>query len=268
MAMKQTILLWLRKIGCIKWVDWAYFTSLRLKYWRQNAAFLNKNVGFALPPAYMMYESYRMDYQAYFEDGKNAAQEIIGRLAPFVSFVNASVLEWGCGPARILRHLPDILPHTKLFGADYNPATIAWCSANINGVNFSVNGLHPPLPFTNKSMDAVYAISVFTHLSEENHLQWIKELHRVMKCGGIFLFTTQGAAFKEKLTKTELHRFNKNQMVFRGHTKEGHRSFSGFHPEAFVRNLLDGYFTVLSFTAGQKQDWGAEQDTWVVKKSD
>lgn len=247
-------------------MDRLYFHFNQEKNRRRNRAFVKANPGFALPPPYMLYESYRLNYRAYYEDGLTTAKELVDLLQPFVDLTKASLLEWGCGPARVVRHLPGLLPGAAIFGTDYNPRTIAWCNANVEGVTFSNNGLQPPLPFPAQAMDAVYAISVFTHLAAENHFLWRNEIHRILKPGGVFLFTTQGGAFQEKLTTGEKLRFREGGIVVRGQVKEGHRSYSAFHPQPFVLSLLQGQFEVLRFMPGQKQDWGAEQDTWIVKK--
>ena len=41
---------------------------------------------------------------------------------------------------------------------------------------------------------------------------------------------TQGDNFKVKLTDLELTKYKKNELVVRGKVKEGHRTYSAFHP--------------------------------------
>ena len=58
-----------------------------------------------------------------------------------MNFNKASILDWGCGPGRIVRHLPSIVSKAKIFGSDYNEESINWCRENIEDVGFEVNGL-------------------------------------------------------------------------------------------------------------------------------
>ena len=46
------------------------------------------------------------------------------------------------------------------------------------------------LGFDDATFDAVYAYSVFSHLSEVSHLAWIEEIARVLKPGGMLVATT------------------------------------------------------------------------------
>ncbi len=94
------------------------------------------------------------------------ARFVAGLVRAHLDRPSPRICEWGCGPARTIRHLAGELADRTpvLFGTDYNSETIAWCRRNIAGVTFEVNGLEPPLPFPAAWFDAVYALSVFTHL--------------------------------------------------------------------------------------------------------
>ena len=43
--------------------------------------------------------------------------------------------------------------------------------------------------------------------------------------------TTQGDNFRVKLTDLELNKYNNDELVVRGKVKEGHRTYSAFHPK-------------------------------------
>ncbi len=50
----------------------------------------------------------------------------------------------------------------------------------------------PPLPFEDASLALVYSISVFSHLDEHHQDQWLGELRRVLKPGGVALLSVHG----------------------------------------------------------------------------
>ena len=264
--MRSRLFLWIRGLGLMRRMDKAYFYFNKVRFSGKNRQFRKEHPSIILPPDYSMYESYRLDYKDYVDDGRDTAAWIVDELANYVSFTDTRLLDWGCGPGRVVRHLPTLLPFAKIYGADYNRSTIAWCNQNIGGVAFTWNELHPPMPFDVGYFDIAYALSVFTHLSEDSHYEWVNELHRVLKPGAVFLFTTQGSAFLSKMVNREREQFQSGALVVRGRTKEGHRSFAAFQPEQFVRSLFSSRWQVLKFTEGKKRQWGLEQDTWIVQK--
>jgi len=260
------LLLWVRRLGLMRGFDKLYFLLNKFRFSKKNKSFKNKHPLIKLPPDYMLYESFWLDYEIYFNDGEDTAAWIKNQLSNYVSLDYKKILDWGCGPARIVRHLPQLLPDSMIYGTDYNAKTVAWCKKNIPGVEFTVNELRPPLPYNDNFFDIVYAVSVLTHLSEQNHIKWMDELYRVIKPGGIFLLTTQGNAFMNKLTQPEKRQFSKGLLVIRSKVKEGHRSFSAFQPEGFMQLLFSNRWKILKFIEGAIQNWGPEQDTWIVQK--
>jgi SAM-dependent methyltransferase len=92
----------------------------------------------------------------------------------------------------VLRWFQTALPDAHLHGADVRAATIDWCRQNLRGT-FVANGTQPPLPFADRSLDLVYALSVFSHLGRHQNLAWMRELARVTRPDGLILVSTHGA---------------------------------------------------------------------------
>lgn len=134
----------------------------------------------------------RLDVSRHINDGIRVAGEIEEgvRLSGNDAAAMTAVLEFGCGCGRVLRHLKKIWPHVSLYGTDVDPTLIKWSADNLGDVaTFSTNGYAPPLDFDNDSLDAIYLVSVFTHLDEDVQLKWLEEFHRVLKPGGLVLVT-------------------------------------------------------------------------------
>ncbi len=154
----------------------------------------------------------------------------------------------------------------SLYGADYNRRTIAWCRRNIAGVEFIDNDLSPPLPLPPEQMDCVYALSVFTHLSEAMHDAWRGELARVLRPGGVLILTTHGDCFRDRnLSATEQRDYDAGRLVVRGAVREGKKFYAAFHSPQFVRNRLLAGFDLLAHVPCPR-DWALEQDVWVARK--
>jgi SAM-dependent methyltransferase len=107
-----------------------------------------------------------------------------------------AVLDWGCGSARVLQsiRLHYSRPDAFLAGIDVDSVAIDWCKAHVPSVEFKVCALDPPTDFAYGRFDVIYAYSVLTHLRRDDALAWVKEIKRLLKPGGHFIFTTLGVS--------------------------------------------------------------------------
>jgi SAM-dependent methyltransferase len=269
-VLKKYIASFLRMFHLNKLADTARFAWLYAKNYPANRQYKRQHRQFAFPPPYYIYETYTMDYRAYAEDGRQTAMEIKALLEPYLVFNNnqLTMVDWGCGPGRIVRHWPQLMGkgHT-IIGCDYNTHYIDWCKKHITGVTFNQNQLLPPLPLTEACADAVYGLSIFTHLSEASHYAWAAELQRILKPGGVLVLTVQGDQSRFKLMPGELAQYNRGELVVRGFNKEGHRLFAAFQPPAFMRQLFAGLTVQQHITGGQPGGLDGMQDTWVLQKT-
>jgi SAM-dependent methyltransferase len=127
--------------------------------------------------------------------GVRALVQVVGK--PMSKF--RRILDFGCGPARILCWLGDVMPAANVIGVDINAEAIEWCRNNIgDAAEFVLNTPHPPLPIRDESIDLVYGLSVFTHLDEEFQFRWLEELHRITAPGAILVLTIHGEGKAKK----------------------------------------------------------------------
>lgn len=272
--LRAQLLQLIRKLGLSHALDLLRYRTEQLRNSAINRTFKRNNPAFVLPPDYLIYESFHLNYAAYQRTGLEAAQWLYTYFTDHAENqpTGTTVLDWGCGPGRILRHLPEVFgPHGQYIGVDPNKNSIDWCRehlANPSIGNLSVHQsqLQPPLPLTPESIDFLYGISILTHLSEAAHTAWMIELMRVLRPGGVALLTTHGPAYKVKLTNQEQARFEQNEFVIRGQVQEGHRVFTAYHPPKKMRELFAPHAEVVAYVAGQPKSWGIDQDVWVIKK--
>jgi SAM-dependent methyltransferase len=261
MTTKQKMTRTLRQLGLLQFTDYLRFLWLRRKNRIPNREFRRQYPEVVLPPDYLMYESFQLDYERYYINGKKTAEWLTGLVGHHINLEGASILDWGCGPARVIRHLPGLVPGGVFYGTDYNRNSIAWCSASFTDIYFHSNDLMPGLVYEKELFNLVYGISIFTHLSQEAHEAWLNELIRVLKPGGILFITLHGDSFRNKLTPTELEKFEADQLVVRGQVSEGHRTFTAFHPVKWVR-IWTLRMNVLQHIPGAE----GEQDVWILQK--
>src|SRR6185369_17594698 len=80
----------------------------------------------------------------------------------------------------------------RVVGTDVDTTAIEWCRSNFPFGEFHVNGGLPPTDLPASTFGLVFANSVFSHLAEKPHLEWLRELKRVSRPGGLLILTVHG----------------------------------------------------------------------------
>lgn len=256
----------LRKFHLLQAADTFWFLRM---YWQSRAAnnrFKKQHPDVPSPPWMMLYDIQgNCDLAGFHASGKESATEIARLVHENAHAPGGAlrILEWGCGPARVLQHLDSGEGSPwQLYGSDYNPRTVQWCRQRFPRIHFLDNGLLPPMPMEAGSIDVFYCISVFTHLSEESHYQWIEEVQRLLKPGGLFIGTFHGDAFRGQLTAEEQQGYDCGQLVVRDKIQEGKKNFSAYHCDSIVRRLLSPFDAVTK----QNMPDSFHQTVWTAVK--
>ena len=104
-------------------------------------------------------------------------------------------LDFGCGWGRITRFFIKDFAKDNLFGVDPLSEVIEACRATNRWATFEQIRLRPPINLPSTSVDLIFAFSVFSHLTEDVHLEWIEEFSRVLRPGGTLVVTTRERDF-------------------------------------------------------------------------
>jgi SAM-dependent methyltransferase len=209
-----------------------------------------------LPPARLMYRVISTRWAVTFlgSGGTIVAAMEAALRSGGTSLMNfQSILDFGCGCGRLIRHLP-VYTKAQLFGCDYNSELIAWCANNLPIATFATNNLHPPLPYPDHSFDFVYARSVFTHLPERGQAEWLEEFGRVMKPGGMLYFTTHGEQFLGQLLQEEQDEVRGGGIVIHRAGEEGRNLCTSFELPGYVELHLPQGFKLLAFIQGTPEE--------------
>lgn len=260
----------LRKTHLLSLAEKFRYHQKRWSLKKANQAFIAAFPEFRLPPGDLAFDAYSApDWDFYKRSGEGTAVFLAGVMRKYLPVGSGTgIYEWGCGPGRVIRHLPGQLgPSVQVFGSDYNPRTIEWCRENISGVRFALNGLNPPLPYPGDQFDFVYCLSVFTHLSEQTCIRWAEEIHRVLKPGGIFLATTSGDnAFQKEMLDKEKKAYQSEGVLVRGHYEEGKKMYLTRHNPSYVRDRLLRQFRIEEHVPGGFPFM--DQDYWIARKTE
>jgi SAM-dependent methyltransferase len=204
-----------------------------------NASMRGSPDGLPLPPLSLVYRvSGHYDLRAFFESGRAHAADIrrvVETVRPITS--HRTILDFGCGCGRILRHWAG-LNACQVSGTDHDEALIAWCRRSLPFASVARNELAAPLRYDAGAFDLVYAVSVFTHLSEDAQGFWMGELSRILRSGGLLLFTIHGAGYAGKLTPAERARFDAGDLVVQGRRYSGRNACAAYHPASYVQERL------------------------------
>jgi SAM-dependent methyltransferase len=125
----------------------------------------------------------------YLETGRRARARIEELLPGGWTWPGRRVLDFGCGAGRVLRHFVDVAAEAEVWGCDIDAASIDWAQDNLvpplHAARIAETGR---LPHGDGSFDAIWALSVFTHLAG-NWAEWLLELRRVLRPDGVLIAT-------------------------------------------------------------------------------
>ena len=212
------------------------------------------------PPRLRLTVAGTADRDWFLSSGRAAAQSIREALPVELASLE-SILDFGCGCGRVVRHWRD-LPG-EVHGTDYNPGLVAWCRANLPFASFDVNALEPPLPHARERFDLVYALSVLTHLPEATQVAWLHELHRVSRKW--VLVTVHGEAYRNRLEDGERAAFDRGEIVVRWAEVAGTNLCTTFHPRVAVERLVADRFEIATF-APEGARGNPHQDLYLLRK--
>lgn len=147
--------------------------------------------------------------ESYERTGRVRRNAIARALPAGFSFQGKRVLDFGCGAGRVLRQfLPEAEMGGEFWGCDLYEPTIAWLNENLSPpFRFHVNDRRP-MPHPDDYFDLVYAISVFTHITDE-WAEWLLELHRILEPDGLLLATFIGPRSWERSLRRTM---NENEL--------------------------------------------------------
>jgi len=163
---------------------------------------------------------------------------------------NNMMLDIGCGTGLLaIAAEPFIGPGGKYTGIDVMQEDIDFCrrhfpAANREFIHFDVanpryapaqNSTRSPWPVAEGSIDLLTALSVWTHLDEEDGLFYFKEIHRILKPGGkaIVTFFLLDRTYRESLDRRSeregrFHATSQNLWIF---NQPAYGSDAWFHLE-------------------------------------
>ena len=174
------------------------------------------------------------------------------------SWVGKRVLDFGCGSARVLRHFADEAERGVFWGCDIDQASIEWDESHLTPpFRFFRNGLAPPLSLPARSLDLIWAMSVFTHIADL-WSDWLLEMHRLLADGGVLIASFLGEGMWEPLAGEPYREDEIGMSVM--HRWEGPDAWV-FHSNWWLREHWGRAFEVLAIKPPPRTREGSPQIT-------
>ena len=192
-----------------------------------------------------------------------------------------AVLDFGCSSGRVIHPFSKAFEATRCFGCDPIGNAVEWAARNLPGVDFHQSPVDPPLKFADESFDFVFAISIWSHFGKNAGKRWREEMKRILKPGGIFLWSTHGPGSLEHFAANRILPGGECERLFRDLLRDGFAFYNPFgadgdwgivseewgqailHPSYVLRQTLEGW-KVLAYRSRHVE---GNQDLWVFEKS-
>ena len=130
----------------------------------------------------------------YFADGRRSAVTLHDILVNDLGFHpdrQFSLLDFASGYGLVARHYPRVLPSADVTTCDIHAAANSFNNANI-GIATLQSALLPEDFKPGNKFDVVFALSFFSHISDEFFARWLTKLYSLVDDNGFLIFTTHG----------------------------------------------------------------------------
>ena len=184
--------------------DWIF----RVWYWYvnksdKNAEILFMNYGYADTNPTIILET---------QDERNRYSiQLYHYLVSAIELKNKDIYEIGCGRGGGLEYITRLFSPTSARGIDLDKHAIAFCNRHyeLNGLSF-LQGDAQKLPLDNNSCDVVINVESSHRYLDMN--LFLREVYRILRPGGYFLFTDFRYDFEIPFLQKELQSFGMSQL--------------------------------------------------------
>jgi SAM-dependent methyltransferase len=194
----------------------------------------------------------------YLDEGRRLKTVIEGMLPPGWSWTGKRALDFGCGSARVLRHFAAEAVHAQFMGCDVDRPSVGWAARHLSPpFRFFANEATPPLELPRASLDLIWAMSVFTHISD-SWADWLCEMHRLLVPGGLLVASFLGEGMWEALM---LSPYNEDEVGMAVARKWDGPAAWVFHSEWWLREHWGRGFEVQRVVRPPRSTDGSPQVT-------
>lgn len=198
--------------------------------------------------------------------GRESRDQIVAMLPDDWDFNGKQVLDFGCGSGRTLRHFLDEAKSAEFWGCDIDEPSIDWLREHLDPpIHAFKNAPIPPISRPNGFFDLVYAISVFTHLTD-SWSEWLLDLHRVLRDDGLLIATYMGEGMSRRLADEPWDEDRVGMNVLRSWQPWDAGGPWVLHSDWWIRAHWGRAFEILDFVHRPRMGGELGRHSWVLMR--
>ena len=268
---KNNLKLLFAKLHLIKFIFWLYelLRSINMFGRYRNKFNPNNSTAKFSPPKFLIVKvTGKNDLDDFIASGLDSFIDITSILESNGLWIDdfKKVLDFGCGAGRVAINFKNKM-EIDFYGSDINPQAINWCKKNLGFGKYNVNKISPPTNYQDNYFELIYALSVFTHLSEQLQIGWMREFYRILKKGGYIIITTHGKKFYNRLESHEMEIIEAEGYYARFEENSGSNLCVTYNKKEHLENtIFKDFFTIVDYKPGGSKGNGG-QDIYLLKKN-
>lgn len=110
---------------------------------------------------------------------------VLSQLAAERNIPAESILDFGSGIGNSTPFFRKYFPNADLSGADVSERSLEVAAARFPGMSTGLRIENQRIPIEDNSFSIAFSACVFHHIPHEEHIHWLRELHRVTRPGGM-----------------------------------------------------------------------------------
>lgn len=160
------------------------------KLWDERSKKYGSRIEGVLPKSYPLELNFYLDNWMYEQIKKNIPDQ-----------KKIKILDLGCGYGRLASKIIKDFPNTHVIGLDISQTYVDLYNRNLKPKGSALKGDLIRLPFNDSEFDIVYVVTTFMYLLDiEEQIKSLKEISRVLKKGGKYIFIERSESGQKFVT--------------------------------------------------------------------
>ncbi|MBD3413977.1 MAG: methyltransferase domain-containing protein [Candidatus Aminicenantes bacterium] len=187
---------------------------------------------------------------------------------------NSNILDFPCGYGRVLRHIRQIFPQSRIYGGDIDQKALDFCEKEFHIITVQSDTNFKKVKFP-VFFDLIWVGSLCTHIDSRDFRSLLETLITALKKRGILVFTTHGKESMNRLDSYGLgpvdvdsvqKELEKTGFVFRPYPGQTHYGISLCSREYVMDTIHQILGNKAKLIFYKIQGWDKHQDVFAYQK--
>nr|WP_225908181.1 class I SAM-dependent methyltransferase [Hyphomonas sediminis] len=140
------------------------------------------------------------------------------------------ILDFGSGIGASTPLFAEFFPEAEQISADVSQKSLSFLGAKYPGLSKLVHISDDKLPLDDNSIDLAFTACVFHHIAPDEHHQWLTEIRRVLRPGGLFMLFEHNPFNPLTVRAVNTCPFDENAILIKSSTMAERLRRAGFEP--------------------------------------